>query len=228
VRETEGERDLRLLRNAVAPRVIEALRPLMVFGGEIRLARHEARDTRLFLELEADHKFGFRSRMHLYFETLNGGLAIFLDQFAKGQWKQIGWESPILLSLPGVAGERPVGRDLYDRVYAAYSVLLVRPPPVVPPGGDMETVRLARPYLGPWRYRGDSRYPADLIYATESGRIAYLDRYGRRAELVADIQPSGAPALRHPAGWLLARAGARLCQVGGADWWERDGDSGPP
>jgi RNA polymerase sigma-70 factor (ECF subfamily) len=229
VRETEKDRDLRLLRAAVARQVIEALRPLMVFGGgEIRLVQHEARDTRLFLELEADHRFGFRSRMHLYFETLNGGLAIFLDQFAKGQWKQIGWESPIILSLPGVAGERPVGRELYDRVYAAYAVLPVRRPPLLPQTVSEAAGGVARPFLGAWRYLGDRRYPADLIYLTGSGRVAYLDRYGRRAELAADVQPGGAPALRHPAGWLVTRAGARLSQVGGANWWERDDRFGSP
>jgi hypothetical protein len=231
VRETEQERDLRLLRDEVTPKVIEALRPLMVFGGgEIRAVGHRAEGTLRILDLEATHKWvQFKSRMRLAYQTLNAGLEIVLDQYGKGEWKPITWDRPIVFNFPGLGGERPAGRNLYDNVHDAFSCILVRMPPIVAPSADPEFARKVGPFLGVWRVGADRRYAVELFFIDGAGEhVSYVSMYGIRRELRYARWPDGSPALGDDRCQYM-RLGQRLVQ---ADWIEswrvRDEESGSP
>jgi RNA polymerase sigma-70 factor (ECF subfamily) len=232
VRETDIERDLRLLRDEVTPKVIESLRPLMVFGGgEIRAVGCRAEGTRRILELEATHKWvQFKSRMRLAYQTLNAGLEIVLDQYGKGEWKQITWDRPIVFNFPGLGGERPAGRNLYDNVHDAFSVIPFRMPPIVAPSTGPEFARKVGPFLGVWCVGADRRYAVELMFIDGANeRVSYVTMYGHRFELHPAALPDGTLTLQGTVPFV--RVGPRLVRLdrNPIDWRERDeGGSQPP
>jgi RNA polymerase sigma-70 factor (ECF subfamily) len=231
VRETEQERDLRLLRDEVTPRVVELLKPWLVLGGEIRVVKQALEGSLLILDMEAVHKIGFMSKIQLHYQTLNGGLTFGRDLFSDGNWRPVDLQQPIQLGERDKPGFTVIGQESTRQIAEAFAIIPVRPPPIVPPGADSDLIRAVRPYLGLWRLRGDRKYPPSVLFIGDKpDRVAFLDVRGDRHELEVDNRLFlGHPQLYKPNEWSLALVGQRLCRVGSNDeWWERDENYGPP
>jgi len=115
--EALADKNLRLLRAEVMPRVLPAVRSFLAGDGELRVVQERAFDSQVILELEGKRRTatGERvSRLRLRYCVFIRSVNMWTDIGATGHWKEIEPRRPIILAQWG--GVNSPRREIYFRV----------------------------------------------------------------------------------------------------------------
>jgi RNA polymerase sigma factor (sigma-70 family) len=225
-----ADRNCRVLRDEVAPRMIEALRPLALNGGDITVTRVEAFDCRVWMELEVRHKtplFGAKiTRARFYLNTADGGTAINLDARGTGEFQSLTLEKPIILFRhTGLNIEVTARPEPFVR---ALAILRAFPPDRRAQGvydqHGAEVRAAITPYLGVWLFRGN---PAQRNFASVNGdgTIGWPSSPGSILLPPGGfvIHPDGRVRVWWSDNWYRLTDGGRKLVLEGTDaWWARE------
>jgi RNA polymerase sigma factor (sigma-70 family) len=227
--ESLPDRNARVLRDEILPRVVEALRPLALNGGDVRVTRLETFDFRSWFEVELRHgKLPFGpsvTRLRVYFDTDNGAEYVFIDTLGTGRFELLRPNEPIILLLQPRLALRV---DPLDRAIAALREL------PHDPRAEEEATRQARlvlgalaPYRGTWRRYGDPARATAFEYppvASADTLVSIAIDTGRLAVRLRDIAVDTSGGFRlwwQPHTFRLTEGGRRLVWEGTPYWWDR-------
>jgi hypothetical protein len=218
------DRNLRVLRQELLPRVVEDLRPLALGGGEAAVTRLEALDYRAWFEVELRHRLPISlpaTRLRFYLHPDTAGCSVFFDRFGKGDFAGIRPHEPIVLLLQPRLTLRA---DPLDR---ALATLRTFPPDRRTTEEAVRQARLVAAVLarceGTWLQRGNP----DLRRRNEAPRTAEPNArvlFTGMALTVRDFValPDGRVRLLWWPNWCrLSEDGRRLTVEGTDDWYER-------
>jgi RNA polymerase sigma factor (sigma-70 family) len=164
--ESLPDKNLRILRAEVLPRVCAALRPMVASGGEVRVVSTRAEGTVVEAVLEAEHQIGPwrpRSRARLRYCVLVRDLSAEYDALGRGDWKPINLHTPIWLGI-GREANRPVRLAPLDEVLGAFELL---------PKDERAAAEVERRVNGPGAAGGTLTVPAGLRLVAANGRRVY-------------------------------------------------------
>jgi RNA polymerase sigma factor (sigma-70 family) len=236
--ETVPERNLRVFRSEIQPRLTAALTKLALGDdGTAAITDVLAHGPHVAVTAEVRHgrQIGLTSRLWIVFDTHTRQKTFRIDLFGNGRVRAVNTEAPIVLwrGLPGVA-------DLTLRLEGftlAREAIDAFPPD---PRAEDEAVRYAarveraaQPYCGAWFERGDFtrvcrvEYRADrpspmTFWSPDGGRVvcAPVDLL-----VTADGRLTGLYVGYGPV--VLSADGGRLDFPGNGDWWVRAAESRP-
>jgi RNA polymerase sigma-70 factor (ECF subfamily) len=100
--ETLTDKNLRLLRTVVAPKVCEALQPLALAGGTFKVIETDTYDSRARCVVEVNNEksitgLGKVSRVAVYYDSYLRHSYVYFDAMGDGKWKWIDVKRPLVL-----------------------------------------------------------------------------------------------------------------------------------
>jgi predicted DNA-binding protein (UPF0251 family) len=227
-------RNRRILETETLPRVVEALRPLALNGGPVRVTRLEAHDFRAVFAVEARHQNappGVEiSRFRIFLDTRTGGCVVHCDPLGRGQFRPIDLNRPIVLLRVPELGINLVMRS--EPLDEAVAVLRAFPPD--PRATDVATrhansIRTAlASYRGVWRFQGDPAKRSVVEVSLNAGsddQLLIPGIFGQRRETAFHLflDPDGRIRLWSQDAPLTLTADGRRIEVPGTqEWWERE------
>jgi RNA polymerase sigma-70 factor (ECF subfamily) len=226
VQETTEQRNLRVLREDIVPKLLEALQPLLFGGGELNVLETSAEGTYVRCLIEGKHKIGFTSRLRLRYQTLNGGLAIELDEFNTGKWKLITPHAPIQLFM-GELSPAMININLIpsQKVVAAFHTLTPTPPREIRTSAltdgrvSRRFLEAVQDYLGAWLFSGETAWAPTYIYISAEGRLLIVDQYGTLCECEVILSDNGPAEIRNWGRRLLLHDQGRRLDLDPSGWW---------
>ncbi len=234
--DTLRQRNLRVLHGVVLPEVVQALKPMLLGGGEPRVTRVAEDGPRLVVELEGDHtllkRTLFTSRTRLRYDERHGGLTCDLDQFAKGDWKRIKLNRPVQWTNDKGGLAWSMNLDSVQAMGRAFHHLTSDPPPLVSPTAVADRrisaaeLERYRKVVGYWYAEGDRLRPV-YVYVADDGRAMALDHdCDLRADLNADCRLDGDPGVFDfgygAPPFRLTDGGRRLATTNSNAYWTRE------
>lgn len=232
--ETLADRNRRVLEADTLPRVVEALRPLALNGGEVRVTRLVAHDFRAWFEVELRHRDAppglTMTRFRVYFATGSGSLSVRIDRTGTGKFLQLTLDKPIiLLRVPELKIEVVLRSEPLDAMLAA-----LRDFPTDLRAVDAEArhcdevARALTPLAGVWRYRGDPgvRTPVAVPPRPGPDDASPIPGPSGTIHLHAkglEVGPDGRFRIWGDEGWYRLSGDGRRLELTGSDaWWERE------
>jgi hypothetical protein len=233
--ETLQARNRRVLEAETLPRVVDALRPLALNGGQARVARLAVHDFRALFDVELRHTDAplgvTASRFRILLDTRTGGCSVIFDPLGKGEYRAITLDRPIiLLRVPELGIEWVLRSEPLDR---AVAVLGSFPPDTrahdaAARHAESVRVALAR-YRGTWLYHGNAALRSSFDPGPGAGPDDPLSIPGVNGQVHPTpfqmvVEPDG--RLRQwsrDAAFTLTDGGRRLELPGTDEWWVREG-----
>lgn len=173
--ETLQARNLRVLEYDIVPRVVEALRGLDPGGGEVRVSGLQARDTRVFFDIEVAFKdpppLLTQLRFRFEYDTRDRWLWIQLDEKGTGAFHRIDPSKPIvLLRIKELNYELTLKSDSLNRAVVALNEFPTDPRTATEAAEHRDRLLAAiQPYLGEWHRGGDPTRPVRIILPADAG-----------------------------------------------------------
>lgn len=227
-------RNKRVLEAEVLPKVVAALRPGVLGGGEVVVSRVDVHDFRAMCEVELRHAGAPAgvptTRLRMYLNTATGRTAVQVDAWGRGEFRHLDPGRPVvLLQVPEVKLDVALRSEPLEQ---AVAILRGFPADGRSAGETARYVAQLRaalaPYQGVWRYHGDAsrRSPfATELPAGPGAGVHVPDRGVVEAALLA-VEPDGRvrhlfdEPPYHP--YTLSPDGRRLTVPGTDLWWERE------
>lgn len=229
-------RNKRVLETEVLPKVVAALKPLALNGGDVTVTKLETHDFRanFFVDIRPPAPAP-APRLRLTLDTRSGAVVVFGKLCEENEFTMIDPARPITLAAVPQLGLRWTARS--EPLHGAVAALKAFPPdPRAGPAAARHAAELRAalaPYRGVWWYRGDPRNRtafATTLPAGPDDPVELADPSGHRWTRPAwglVVEPDGRVRQwfdDHP--FTLADAGRRLDRTGTGHWWVREG-AGP-
>ena len=226
-----ADRNLRLFRADILPRMAAELKPLAFNGGEVVVTASSATDTRVFAEFEARHvdaPLGVKtSRLRVAFDTVGRTEWIYLDEEGTGVFHLIKPDKPwVLFRVKELNFEVAVPSEPLRRARAVLAEL--PPDPRAGPVAAEHARRLRAaigPLLGLWYVAGDRKRPVAVTLSEEDVTLQTLLRFGAYGPFLADLTPRPDGGIDYAnVAWTTTRLspdGRRLTFEPSGEWWEK-------
>lgn len=223
------DRNLRLFRADILPRMAAELQPLAFNGGQVVVTASTASDALVLAEFEARHKdapIGMTvSRLRVKYDTATRVPWVYVDELGTGRFKRINVDKPVVifrikeLKLEFALDVVPLRRAL--------GVLAELPLDSRAEATATEYTRRLRaalePLVGMWYITGDPARPRRLALSEEPGLHASL-QFDGNGPYLADLilRPDG--RIEWPSGdsVRLSANGRRLTFDPSGEWWTKD------
>jgi RNA polymerase sigma factor (sigma-70 family) len=232
VPETLEARNRRVLETDTLPQVVEALQPLALNGGPMRVTHLEVHDFRAQFAIEPRPAEGAKGvaamRFRIFLDTRTGHCSVHCDPRGRDEYRALNLDKPIIIRLPewNVEFGVPVAA-----LTTAVAILREFPPdPRAAKAAELHTKALRSalvPYCGVWRFHGEQAKRYKFATRLPDGpddpvSIPLPHGTATATPVQLTLEPDGRVGQWGQPPFTLTNGGRRLEIPGTEDWWSRE------
>ncbi len=220
--EPPRQKNLRIFREEVVPRVTAALQKVSLWNEPVKVLDIMSNDLLLMCLVEQRASFGkppktwLTTRTLWHYNTATGAVHVNIDEKGDNHWRAFDLNRPIWGDIPFTNSHFVIKLPQIQEALQCFKALALEPLEIAPPVVETNpTLRTLKPFLGRWLANGQASRLC-IVFVTSAGRPLYIDDDGRVFAVVG--APNGHWAIEGWRPWVLTEDGEQMSASGDPFW----------